>query len=359
MKKADPWRLWSALLLCMGMTLCLRAEDAPKATLHLKNGDRLTGEILSEDGERIVLSTCWNTAIYVPKSEIVQAVAIVPAPARNEADAGAAELVTVEAAREQPPPLPARAGATNAGRPVTVAGTKPTKTSPPATRKAKHWKWSLKLGADLVKGAKDRSVYFGQTALTYTRAYERTPKEFLRNKIEYRVDYGETDGQVSANRMVGVNKLDFDIGSGYYGYAALGAGCDTVRKIEYQYEVGPGVGYHLVAAKSIVLDPELGFNYQYRGGLGEAPDREVIQLRIGQEFMWEVVPRITLSEQMAFLPSLDDLGEYQVRVRGNLGFGIVRHLSLNLTVLNLYDTLPAPGVPNNEFQFQSSLGVNF
>jgi hypothetical protein len=74
---------------------------------------------------------------------------------------------------------------------------------------------------------------------------------------------------------------------------------------------------------------------------------------------WEVLPKITLTESVAFLPFLDALGEYQVRIAGNVGFGIVRYLSLNLTVLNLYDTQPAPGVPNNDFQLRSSLGVNF
>ena len=74
---------------------------------------------------------------------------------------------------------------------------------------------------------------------------------------------------------------------------------------------------------------------------------------------WQVVPKITLTEQASFLPFFDELGEYQIRFEGNVGFGIVRHLSLNLTVLNFYETLPAPGVPNKEFQIRSSLRVNF
>jgi hypothetical protein len=236
---------------------------------------------------------------------------------------------------------------------------KPVLDAPPAAKRPNRWKWNLKLGTDLINGVRDREIYYGQTALTYTRNYERDARQFLRNKIEYRVDYGKTDGQESMNRMLGANKLDFDIGSGFYGYAALGAGYDKIRKIEYQYELGPGLGYHLVSKRSVALDAELGLNHQYREGLGSAPNREVIQTRIGQELTWEVIPKITLKQQAALLPFLDDLGEYQVRLEGNLGFGIVKHLSLNLTVLNFYDTLPAPGVPNNEFQFRSSLGVNF
>ena len=33
--------------------------------------------------------------------------------------------------------------------------------------------------------------------------------------------------------------------------------------------------------------------------------------------------------------------------------------SLNFTVVDLYDTRPALGVPRNEFQFRTSLGFKF
>jgi len=343
MRKASSRLLPLALFLALGLGLCVGAAEPRSVTLQLKNGDRLTGKVLSEDDERIVLSTPWNVAIFVPKSEVEATVETAPSVPSAVADSKDAPQPAAEAVSPSKAPAPAE---------VSTAATTPPKHPP-------HWKWNLKLGTDFVSGAKDRKAYFGQSALTYTRNYLRDPKQFLRNKLEYRVDYGETDGVISANRMVGANKLDFDIGDGYYGYGALGAGYDRVRKIEFQYEIGPGVGYHLLARKALALDTELGLNYQYREGLNGAPDREVIQARVAQELTWELLPKITLTEQVGLLPFLDELGEYQVRVEGNLGFGIVQHLSLNLSVMNLYDTQPAPGVPNNEFQFRSSLGVAF
>lgn len=358
MTKANRRLVSGALLLCVGIALAPCTARSGEVSLQLKNGDRLTGEALFEDEERIVVRTTWNVEVSVPKSEVEQMTAVIPAAQLKVPEPAAAAT-----AAKTTPPKPADSKPSPSGsaarQPSLVAKAKPAPSAPPLAKKPKHWKWNLKLGTDFINGAKDREIYYGQTALTYTRNYERNPKQFLRNKIDYRVDYGKTDGSESVNRMLGANKLDFDVGSGLYGYAALGAGYDKVRKIEYEYELGPGIGYHLLAKKSMALDAELGLNYQYRKGLNGAPNREVIQSRIGQELTWEVVPKITLKEQAAFLPFLDDLGEYQVRLEGNLGFGIVKHLSLNLTVLNFYDTLPAPGVPNNEFQFRSSLGVNF
>ena len=136
--------------------------------------------------------------------------------------------------------------------------------APPKAKGPKHWKWSIRMGTDFISGAKDRQIYSGGASATYTRNYKSNPKKFLRNKIEYGLQYGETDGEVSANSMVGANKLDVDMFGDFYSYAAMGAGYDTVRKIDYQYELGPGLGYHLVAEKSLAIDTEVGLNYQYR-----------------------------------------------------------------------------------------------
>ncbi len=358
MTKADRRLAWVALLLCMGIvTLC--AQEPSEVTLHLKNGDRLTGRILSEDKERIVLSTPWNVAIFVPKIEIQQQVTATPPPPSTKEEVATATVATNQPALEKSTEASVVVPAATGQESVGLAQAKPLPAKAPEPKSPSHWKWNLKLGTDLISGVKDREIYYGQTTLTYTRNYRKNAKEFLRNTLDYRVDYGRTDGEVSANRMLGANKLDFDIGGGFYGYASGGGGFDRVRKIDYQYQVGPGMGYHLLAQKNVVLDTELGFNYQYREGLSGAPNRDILQIRVGQQLTWQVLPRITLSEQAAILPFVEDPGEYQVRLEGNLGFGIVKHLSLNFTVQNLYDTMPAPGVPPNEFQFRSSLGVNF
>jgi putative salt-induced outer membrane protein YdiY len=343
----------------MVLALSLPAGETNLVTLQLKNGDRLTGEVLSETADRIVLSTPWNLAIFVPKSAIQNQVAV-----HQEAeDVSAADKARPpgKAVTASSPDQRATQHDEASGAPASVLASKSAAASesPGKAKEPKHWKWNLKMGLDYLSGVKDRQIYSVQTGITYTRNYRSNPRKFLRNKIDYGLQYGETDGDISANSMVVANKLDFDVFGDFYGYGSVGSGYDRVRKIEYQVEVGPGLGYHLIADKTVALDTELGLNYQYREGLDGAPNREVIQARIAQELTWEVLSKITLTESVAFLPFLDEPGQYQLRVGGNVGFGIVRHLSLNLTVVNLYDTQPAPGVPNNDFQLRSSLGVNF
>lgn len=359
MTRVSPGLICLALLLSMGWLQTVLAAETNRVILRLKSGDQLTGEVLSEDKERIVLTTPWNAAIFIPKSAILEQLAVAPPPPIVPPDAGKSPADTPATEPKKEAAAVAGTEAPAEPKPVAVAKIKKPAEAPVKAKEPSHWKWNLKMGADFITGAKDRQIYSVGTGLTYTRNYKSNPKKFLRNKIEYTLQYGETDGDVSANAMAGANKLDCDIFGRFYGYGVGGGGYDTVRKIEYQYEFGPGLGYHVLAEKAVALDAELGFNYQYRQGLNGAPNRKIFQGRISQELTWEIVSKITLTETITFLPFIDDPGQFQLRMGGNVGFGIVRHLSLNLTVLNLYDTQPAPGVPNNEFQFRSSLGVNF
>src|SRR5262249_16130169 len=52
--------------------LCLigTAPQAQTVILHLKNGDRIAGTIVSEDTNRVVIATTWIKELPVPLSEI-------------------------------------------------------------------------------------------------------------------------------------------------------------------------------------------------------------------------------------------------------------------------------------------------
>lgn len=334
------------LILLAASCLCLHASDLPSSTviLHLKNGDRVAGEVISEDEERIVLGTEWNAAIFVPLSEVVERKVVMPG-----------ESIERTTGAESPPGRSATATTQRA----TPGGTPPRK---PERKKGKFlggdWKWDLRLGFTLGEGARTRQVYYGGIAMTFARPYRPDPRKFFRNKTEYRIDYGETDGDVSANKMVFGNKADVDVGTRSYIYNIVGVGYDEVRRVNLDLEVGPGGGYRIVNTRKVALNCEAGLNFQ-RQDREESPHRDLLQLRLGQQFTWEIIPKVKLDQKLRGLPSLNDTDDYQIRAEVNLAIGVISQLSVNFTVINLYDSQPAEGVPNNEFQFRSALGVQF
>jgi putative salt-induced outer membrane protein YdiY len=346
-------KTWLFLVLVFAALISSRAETI---ILHLKNGDRLAGTIISEDTNRVIITTTWVKELAVPVSEILKR-EIAPAPA------------TPPVAEQKPPPS-APSTVTNvvpsakAGTPVVVAATPP-KPAP----KPKHWKGEVKVGADFISGAKDQQIYYGRFKLTYEHPYAGNPKQFFRNIMDYSVDYGRTEGApgtnghtdsvVSANKMDGSDKTDFDFGKQKLFVYNLGAaGYDQIRKIDLHYEIGPGMGYHLLTRTNFVMNSEFGVNYQaqYRS---DNTTTEKFYFRLAEDMTWKVNKTLTFTEKFEFFPQVEELSEYRSRFETTLSYGIWQNISLNVSVLDLYDTQPAANVPNNDLQIRSSLGFTF
>jgi hypothetical protein len=309
---------------------CVRAQNV---ILHLRNGDRLAGTILSESTNEVRLSTVWSKELVVPVSQIERR----ETPAAGMDTAAA----TIAAALTKPGLVAARAGA------------------PVATPWYKHWKGDASVGTDLERGGTtDRALYYGKLNLTYSHPYVRDPKQFFRNIFTYSAEYGKTDGTVSANDMGGSSKTDFDFTRKVYAYNLGAASYDVIRKIDLHYEEGPGAGYHLFTGTNFIVNTELGANYQteYRS---DDTSTHSIYYRLAEDLTWKLNKQMNLTEKFEFFPKADDLGQYRFRFESTLGYALLLNFSLNMSVIDLYDTQPATGVPANDFQLRTSLGVKF
>lgn len=212
---------------------------------------------------------------------------------------------------------------------------------------------------DMERGATDHELYYGRLKATYSQPYLSDPKEFFRNILTYDAAYGKTAGVLSDNRMGGSSKTDFDVDPRVYIYNLGAARYDEIQKINIHYEDGPGVGYHLFRdTNSVVANLELGANYQVEER-SDNTDTRSFYYRFGEDVNWKLNKVMTLTEKFEIFPRVDYLEQFRSRFECNLSYALMLNFSLNFTVVDLYDTRPAMGVPNNDFQFRTSLGVKF
>jgi putative salt-induced outer membrane protein YdiY len=338
-KRALCLGLWTAGWLALGLQ-GLRAETV---VLHLRNGDHLTGSVLSEDTNQVVLATSWAKELRVPQTAIARREAVTNAA--SPASVATVKTATATNVTETAKPAPA-----------TVAAAPPAKAT--AAKKPKRWKGNLTLGTDAQFGARDRQLYYGRLKVTYEQPYKSDPKKFFRNVFDYSVDYGKTDGVKSADRMYGSVKTDFDVGKRVYLYNLAGAGYDDIRKIDLEYEAGPGAGYHLFTRPNFVMNVESGANYQAQQR-SDSPNVETFYFRLAEDLTWKINPRMTLAEKAEFFPRVERLEEFRARLDASLSLAVWQSLALKLSVLDLYDTNPAHGVNRNEVQVRSSLEITF
>jgi putative salt-induced outer membrane protein YdiY len=307
--------------------LCLISwflRGAEPVVLQLRNGDRLTGVVLLEDTNRLTLKTTWNNIVVVPVAEVTARAAIAAPP-----------VVTPPPSSVTVPPPPVT------GAPGTSATPKPP--------------WQLageaQLGMDLLFSQKSRQLVSGRLKLTYGR-------DRLLNNLDYMFWYGRTEGILSDNRMFGSLKTDYDLTRRFFVYNLGGAGYDAIRKINLRYEEGPGVGYHLVKRANMVLDVELGGNYQAEF-LADRSEIESFYVRCAENLTWQILPRLALDEKVEYFPNVQRWGAYRLRAESNLNYALLDHLALVLTVLDEYDTETAAGVGQNDLQVRSSVSVKF
>lgn len=331
-------RLGALLWLTVSLT-CVPGSTARAETviLHLKNGDRIGGEIISEDTNRVVITTSWTKELNIPASEIERresGIKVVSSPRSNVTNSTSLALAKTK----------------------TVVEPKP-----------KNWKIEARAGADFLSGPKNQQIYYGRLKYAYTHPYLANPAHSFRNVLDYSVDYGTTQPAessankksiLSANRMYASDKTDFDFGKGsWFVYDLAGAGYDEVRKIDVQYEIGPGLGYHFITRPSLQLNFEGGVEYQeqYRS---DNTTTKNLYFRISEDSTWKINHSVTFSERAEFLPRADST-DFRARAESTLSYALWRNVSVNLSLLDLYDTKPAQSIANNDLQVHTSVGVTF
>ena len=345
---------WSRIsLAAAGAGLAVLGAVAQTVSLELRNGDRITGQILSETNGRVTLSNLFASQMSIPVTEITnRRVLNLPTNAPM-----------IVAVATNPPVVSAGTNAlarTNAvAFAKAVAATNRFLDSP----LMKNWHGDLQVGADLTFSERNRQVYNARAKLTYA-------KNRFKSVIDYDATYGRTEVEetlgttkrtttkTDANRMYGAIKTDFDLGKKWYVYNLAGMGYDEIRKIDLRYEIGPGVGYHLIQATNFFLNVESGVTYQRE----ERTDDTVLSRvfgRLAQNGTWKITPRLTWDEKFEYLPSLEESGEYRMRFETNLRYALLQNVFLNLSVIDIYDSQPALGIKKNDLQVRSSVGVKF
>ena len=137
-----------------------------------------------------------------------------------------------------------------------------------------------------------------------------------------------------------------------------GAGYDEVRHIDAQVEVGPGFGMELLKMTNFVWKGEAGFNFQQQY-FSDGNEHRAYSIRIAEIFAWRVWDKLTADLKVEFFPNLAEVGEYRFRLESNLRYPVSNRLSLNLDLIDIYDTQPAKDISPNDLQIRSTIGDTF
>jgi len=370
--KSNRKGCWSALSWCVILIgqVFLPAGVAEQVTMHLRNGDRLTGELLSISSTEMVMTNRMLGRISVPVGYVerlekltttnrvagsTNTPAVSPAPA--PAVAATVTSTNQAAATNAPPAVTVAPPAVGTNAPVATTTNKPAATpvlaAAPKPPPPKRWNVDAQFGTDLEFNQTQRELFYGRFKWTY--GLDR-----FRAIVDYLANYGINAGVVSANDMVGTGRVEFDLtpSKRVYLFDAVGLGYNQIRKITFGLNESLGVGYKFITRTNFTLSSDLGLNYQYQE-LSDGTTKNFEGIRIGEHAAWTITPRWSLDEKLDLLPQYSGTPDFQTRLEVNLRYLLLTHLTLNFTVIEFYDTQPAPGVSNNDLLLRGTLGVKF
>ncbi|MFO1501239.1 MAG: DUF481 domain-containing protein [Verrucomicrobiota bacterium] len=348
--KYTSLKCW-ALFILLAWSGCLLGY--PQAfILHLRNGDRISGRLVSETTNDLVLATDFSTNLSIPVSLIERREAVPPVPTSTNRPPVPATGIAGELVLTNKPSMAQAAG--GAAKPP-AAKIEPI--PPSALRKfLSEWRGEAQLGANLAFSTKDREAFTGRFRTTHDHGFSNA--RAIRNIIDYDVSYGTTENVLSDNRMEGSWKTEYDLNQRFLLYNVSRAGYDEIRGIDLQYDVGPGLGYKWIVLTNFVFKNELGGDYQKQFFIGDKTASRY-SLRFAEDLWWQITSKIRVDERLEFFPEIQEFSNYRLRLEANLSYLLRQNLTLSLNVVDLYDTAVPSGVSRNDLQIRSLLGIRF
>ncbi|PIQ82203.1 MAG: hypothetical protein COV76_04805 [Candidatus Omnitrophica bacterium CG11_big_fil_rev_8_21_14_0_20_64_10] len=306
------------------LSLLLSAGVARADELHLENGDRLTGRILSESPERVVLETEALGKVSVLRDHLKRVVRVSPPPAADSAG-------------EKPKDPEAKVR-------ERLAWTQ------------REWKGQAALGADLSRGNTDKTSLSGRFGLGgKTGADEWTAKA--------EAAFGESDDATDVQRADGSLRYAFSFWErlAWYNFYTVQGMHDRFANVNWRLSPVAGVGYWWSDEPPLKWMGEIGAGIERTEFRGGTPRRTAATLMTRGWVEADLWGDAKLTQELTLWPRFGDgqSGEFRLKSETKFSDPIWERLKINLRLIDEYDSEPAGDAKRNDLRLISDLSWDF
>ncbi len=324
-----------SLLLTLFIVSQARADE-----VILKNGDRLTGTIVSAKEGKLTFNTPYagNVSIAMDAVESIH----------SEADLtlrfDGKEILSGKLTTENDQ--------------ITLQASEVRGTTPVDWKRVRSinvpdtfWDGSVFLGGTHQAGNTERtSVSFGAEA-TRRSLKDRFSLSFLYN-------YAEEDDELTTRDTYGSLKYDYFFTQKFYGLLSLEMLKDKFKDLNLRTIVGPGIGYQVWEDDIKALALEAGIAY-FSEDRVEEEDDQWVTARLGANARWQITPWLKFTDRLLLYPQLESFGDYTLRNEAAMQTSLGGAWSLRLANVWERDSDPAEEVKKDDFKTSLSLQYSF
>jgi putative salt-induced outer membrane protein YdiY len=346
---------------CTVVSVTARAEQ-----VSLKNGDHLTGAIVSMDGKKLVLKTTYAGEVSIDWGEVTQFSSDKDTLVVTKADQ---QLVSGTVNSEDSNILVATAtGVQTVPRADVAAMRSPADQA--AYEKSLHpglmegWAGGGNFGFALARGNSETT----NVALGFNAVRKTTNDAWTINATQL---YSEDNkaGTTTANSFLGLIRYDRNITKRLFVFGVFSGMYDVLQDLNYRILPAAGLGFHAIATDRTTLDLLGGFGYT-RESYYNGTINNLATATLGDEFVYKITKTTTFTQNLYYLPSLNQPvyvpgpgqshpSNYRINFTAGIATKLNGWLTANANFLDQYVSQPVPGNKKNNVILTTGLGFTF
>jgi putative salt-induced outer membrane protein len=349
--------LWDMLKTCVCIVLlCCCCTALYAAQVTLKNGDRLTGTIVSLSDKKLTVKTDYAGDITIAWDAVAQFTsdqAMVVTRTDKQVVSGAV------AAQDSSVVINSASGTQTIPQSDVAVIRSPADQA--AYEKSLHpgfledWTGGGSFGFALARGNSDTT----NVALGFNTDRKTTTDEWnLFIASLYTTSTTNNVTATTANSLGGAIRYDHNLTKRLFGFGLFSGMYDDLQDLNERLSPNGGLGFHVIASKKTTLDVLGGIGYTYEN-YSNGVVNNYVNANIGEALAHNFTTTTVVTEKLFFYPYLNDAGNY----RGTFDFGLAskfyRALTWNLNFGDIYNSKPIAGKKDNDLVLTTGLGITF
>ncbi|MEN6425132.1 MAG: DUF481 domain-containing protein [Phycisphaerales bacterium] len=321
----------------------------------LKNGDRLTGKIVSLGDGKLVLNTDQVGQITVPTENI----------ATFQSDAPIAihlkdgTVLNQPAVAADPGQFAIAQGP--ALRPQTFALADVASINPPPKPEPK-WTGSISGAVTSTHGNTKAEAVSANVSVTRRSEKDRTTAGVDYGKTKQR-DRDTKEDKTTEDWWRARAQYDYFFTKKFFGFMNGRYEKDAVANLDRRVVVGGGAGYQWIETDRTAFSTGLGLASLYEKYDLEDPladdSNSQISLQAGYNFDHRITDTLRFVHDLTYYPSLEQFSDYYLTTTAELRANLTKTMFANFRVIFNYDESPAPDQGNTDTKYILGVGMTF
>lgn len=166
------------------------------------------------------------------------------------------------------------------------------------------------------------------------------------------------DSMVTANAIRGGSRYELNVNDKMFTYGFVDLEYDEFQSLDLRNVLGGGLGYHVVKNDRIRFAVYGGgaFNQEF---FSNDITRRSAEITVGEEFSYSLTDRTSFNERLTFYPNLTTTGEYRLQFDTGLVTDVFRWMSWNVAFSDRFLSNPVNGREQNDVLLTTGVRLVF